>query len=160
MVSRNKKAEVTLSKFLIAIVIISLFSVTIFTLIATFRDSYDNDIYDSNIENMSSFDKTSNVQGKLENASKQWKNLDTNNPLDVGGFILKGGVEIVRTMYESTDDVVDISEDSITLIKKDGEIENSNGTTLWKSLQTSITAIILILVLITIVLAILTGRRT
>jgi hypothetical protein len=63
-------------------------------------------------------------------------------------------------MYESTDDVVDISEDSITLIKKDGEIENSNGTTLWKSLQTSITAIILILVLITIVLAILTGRRT
>lgn len=160
MVIVDKKGEATLSKFLIAIVVLSLFSVSIFTLLATLADKYDNDDYQRATENLSSFNKINSLYDSVNKSKAEFQSLDTDNPLDVVGQVLKGGVTMVKTTFASTEVAVDISAESVRQIKKANPPEDSEGHNIWTAIENSAVVIILILIVITIVLAILTGRRT
>jgi len=156
----DKRGQVTLSSFIIAIILVSLFSMAIFTFLAEMDNSYDDTSYENLTSKIGGIEQVQNTTANLEKAREELETIETNNPFDVVGKVLSGGIEIFKLSFSSLDSATSISADAVEQIKTSQTEENANGNQLWSSIEAVIFALILVTFVVGIGLYLVTGRRT
>lgn len=159
---KGSKGQLTLSGFLIGLIVVSMFIITVFGIIGVLSQHYGEDYSDENQEMIS---RTQGHLAQLQEQTNQIgagleKNTSSSNVLDLLGGVFQSGLQTAKLTFTSAEIAVDVVDTGFQSVKASDIDTGDDDIDLIGSLRASVIAIISILFFVTIFLYIVLGRNT